>query len=204
MTQAAIAYRHNQQPRRGLALAGAIFCVKAVLLIPHLIIIGRAAVPGLRRRLHRVLDRGLHRQVPRGPAEPDHMWLRWGVRSYGWLAGITDEYPPFESDPKGYPIDARCCPSNQSPSKGWAVAGIFLFPKGICLIPHLFLLWFVMIGVVVVTWVGYLVTFFTGRFPTGMQDFIAGAMQWYTRVMTWFLGLTDEYPPYGVAITPAA
>ena len=40
MTQAAIAYRHNQQPRRGLALAGAIFCVKAVLLIPHLIIIG--------------------------------------------------------------------------------------------------------------------------------------------------------------------
>ena len=84
------------------------------------------------------------------------------------------------------------------------MAGIFLFPKGICLIPHLFLLWFVMIGVVVVTWVGYLVTFFTGRFPTGMQDFIAGAMQWYTRVMTWFLGLTDEYPPYGVAITPAA
>ena len=37
-----------------------------------------------------------------------------------------------------------------------------------------------------------------------MQDFIAGAMQWYTRVMAWFLGLTDEYPPYGTQITPAA
>jgi hypothetical protein len=60
-----------------------------------------------------------------------------------------------------------------------------------------------MIAVVVVTWVGYLVTFFTGRFPAGMQDFIAGTMQWYTRVMCWFLGLTDEYPPFGVAISPA-
>ncbi len=40
MTQAAIVYRRNERPRRGLAAAGAIFCVKAVLLIPHLIIIG--------------------------------------------------------------------------------------------------------------------------------------------------------------------
>jgi len=29
-------------------------------------------------------------------------------------------------------------------------------------------------------------------------------MQWYTRVMAWFMGLTDQYPTYGVAITPAA
>jgi len=79
-----------------------------------------------------------------------------------------------------------------------------VFPKAICAFPHLFLLWFVMVAVVVVTWVGYVVTFFTGRFPTGMQDFIAGAMQWYTRVLSWFLGLTDEYPPFGVAISPAA
>ena len=203
MTQAAIAYHHNQQPRRGLALAGALFCVKAVLLIPHLIIVGVLGYLAYAVGYIGFWIVAFTGKFPEGLQSLITMWVRWGVRSYGWLAGITDEYPPFESDPQGFPIDART-PVNQSPSKGWAVAGIFLFPKGICLIPHLFLLWFVMIGVVVVTWVGYLVTFFTGRFPTGMQDFIAGAMQWYTRVMTWFLGLTDEYPPYGVAITPAA
>jgi len=72
-------------------------------------------------------------------------WLRWGARSYGWLTGITDEYPPFEPDPQGFPIDA-VTPVNESPSTGWAVAGIFVFPKAFCLIPHLFLLSFVMIG----------------------------------------------------------
>jgi hypothetical protein len=202
MAQAAIVYRHNTQPRRGLALAGVIFCVKAILLIPQLILLD--AIQGLAMAAGYIgfwivaftgrTPTGLHHFIT--------LWLRWGARAYGWLAGITDQYPPFEADPQGFPVEA-VTPTNDRPSKGWAVAGLLVIPKGICLIPHLFLLFFMMIAVVVVTWVGYLVTFFTGRFPAGMQDFIAGTMQWYTRVMCWFLGLTDEYPPFGVAISPA-
>ncbi len=203
MTQAAIVYRHNQQPRRGLALAGAIFCVKAILLIPHLIIVGVLQYLAMAVAYVGFWITAFTGELPRGLQDLITMWLRWGARTYGWLAGITDEYPPFDPNPQAFPIDAHT-PVNESPSKGWAVAGIFVFPKAICAIPHMFLLWFVMVAVVVVTWVGYVVTFFTGRFPTGMQDFIAGAMQWYTRVLSWFLGLTDEYPPFGVAISPAA
>jgi hypothetical protein len=203
MTQAAVAYHYNEKPRRGLALAGVVFCLKAVLLIPHLIIIGL-----LQYLAYAVAYLGFWivaftGKFPEGLQGLIHMYLRWGVRSYGWLAGITDEYPPFEPDPRGYPIDA-VLPTNANPSKGWAVAGIFVFPKGICLIPHMFLLAFVMFGVAVATWFGYLIAFFTGALPKGIQDFVAGAMQWYTRVMSWFLGLTDEYPPFGVAITPAS
>lgn len=203
MTQAAIAYRYNEKPRRGLALAGALFGVKAILLIPHLIIIAALQYLALAVGYIGFWIVAFTGKFPVGLQNLITMWLRWGARSYGWLAGITDEYPPFESEPQGFPIDA-VTPVNESPSTGWAVAGIFLFPKGICLLPHLFLLSFVMIAVVVVTWVGYLVAFFTGALPRGIQDFIAGTMQWYTRVMSWFLGLTDEYPPYGVAIRPAA
>ncbi len=203
MTQAAIAYRYNEKPSRGLALAGAILCVKAVLLIPHLIIIGVLQYLAMAVGYIGFWIVAFTGKFPEGLQSLIAMWLRWGARSYGWLTGITDQYPPFESDPQGFPIDAKL-PTNADPSKGWAVAGIFVFPKAICLIPHMFLLWFVMIGVVVVTWFGYLVAFFTGALPKGIQDFVAGTMQWYTRVMSWFLGLTDEYPPYGVAITPAA
>jgi hypothetical protein len=203
MTQAEIVYHHNQQPRRGLALAGALFGVKAILLIPHLIIVNALQSLAMISGYIGFWIVALTGKAPAGLHNFVAMWLRWGARSYGWLAGITDEYPPFESEPQGFPIDA-VTPANESPSKGWAVAGIFLFPKGICLVPHFFLLFFAMIGVVFVTWWGYVMVFFTGRFPTGMQDFIAGTMQWYTRVMSWFLGLTDEYPPYGIAIRPAA
>ena len=203
MTQAAIVYRHNGTSRRGLALAGALFGVKAILLIPHLIILGVLQYLAYAVAYIGFWIVAFTGKLPTGLQGFVSTWLRWGARSYGWLAGITDEYPPFEPDPQGFPIDA-VTPVNESPSTGWAVAGIFVFPKAFCLIPHLFLLAFVMFAAVVVTWVGYVVTFFTGRFPTGMQDFIAGAMQWYTRVMAWLLGLTDEYPPFGVAITPSA
>jgi hypothetical protein len=203
MTQAAIVYRHNTAPRRGLALAGALFCVKAVLLVPHLIIIAALEYVALAVAYIGFWIAAFTGNLPTALQSLISMWLRWGARSYGWLVGITDEYPPFDTDPQGYGIDART-PVNESPSKGWAVAGIFVFPKMLAAIPHLFLLAFVLFATAVVTWVGYVVTFFTGRFPTGMQDFIAGTMQWYTRVLAWILGLTDEYPPFGVQITPAA
>jgi hypothetical protein len=203
VTQAAIAYRHNEKPRRGLALAGALFCVKAILLIPHLIIIGVLQYLAYAVAYVGFWIVAITGKFPNGLQSLIHMYLRWGVRAYGWLTGITDDYPPFESDPKGYPIDA-VLPTNEAPSRGWAVAGIFLFPKGICLIPHLFLLWFVMFAAVVATWFGYVIAFISGSLPKGIQDFVAGAMQWYTRLTAWFMGLTDEYPPFGVAITPAA
>ena len=203
MTQAAIVYRRNERPHRGLAAAGAIFCVKAILLIPHLIIVGVLGYLAYAVGYVGFWIVAFTGELPRGLQDLVSMWLRWGARAYGWLVGITDEYPPFEPDPQGFSIDARP-PVNENPSKGWAVAGIFFFPKAICAVPHLFLLSFVTMAAVVVTWVGYLVTLFTGRFPTGMQNFIAGTMQWWARVLSWFLGLTDEYPPFGVKISPAA
>jgi len=203
MTQAAVAYRHNEQPRRGLALAGALAFVKGILLVPHLLILSALSDLAFAAAYVGYWIVAFTGKFPVGLQSFVAMWLRWATRSYGWLAGITDQYPPFEPDSQGFPIDAAV-PVNENPSKGWGVAGIFVFPKAICLVPHLFLLFFVTIAVVAVTWVGYLITFFTGRFPHGMQDFIAGAMQWWARVLAWFLGLTDEYPTYGVAIKPAA
>ena len=203
MAQAAIAYRRNEKPRRGLATAGVFFPVKAFLLIPHLVILNALQSLAFIAGYIGFWIVAFTGRFPTGLQNLIAMWLRWGARSYGWLAGITDEYPPFEPDPQGFPIDA-VTPVNESPSTGWAVAGIFVFPKALCLIPHLFLLFFVMIAVVVATWFSYVIAFITGTLPKGIQDFVAGAMQWYTRVMAWFLGLTDEYPPFGVAITPSA
>lgn len=203
MHQAEIVYRRNQQPHRGLAAAGAIFCVKAILLIPHFLILSPLVDLAWVVAYVGFWIVGFTGRLPRGLQRLIAMWLRWTVRSAGWLAGIADEYPPFDYDPESYGIDARV-PVNESPSTGWAIAGIFVFPKAICLLPHLFLLWFVTLAAVVVTWVGYLVVLFTGRFPAGMQDFIAGTGQWWARTFAWFFGLTDEYPPFGTKIAPAA
>ena len=37
---------------------------------------------------------------------------------------------------------------------------------------------------------------FTGRWPEGMRSFVLNVLRWYLRVSTYFLLLTDEYPPF--------
>jgi len=203
MTQAAIVYRRNQQPNRGLAAAGAIFFLKAILLLPHAIVVGVLGwLAGVVAYIGYWIV-AFTGKMPEGIASILDMYLRWAARTAGWFTGIVDEYPPFETDPSGYGFDATL-PRNERPSRGLAVAGIFFFVKAILLVPHMIVLWFVYIGAIVATWVGFLVAAFTGRLPEGIQDFVAGTFQWWTRVVAWLYGLTDEYPPFSLEIRPTA
>jgi hypothetical protein len=202
MTQAAVVYRRNPQPSRGLAATGALFFIKAVLMIPHAIIIGALSYVAWAVAYIGYWVVALTGNLPTGMQSMMQMWLRWGTRSYGWLAGITDQYPPFDPDPRDYPIDLQA-PTNDAPRQGWAVAGIFLV-KLIAALPHLFILALVEMAAALAAWVGFVVVVFTGRLPEGIQDFVAGTMQWYARVMSWVFGLTDEYPPFTVEISPKA
>jgi hypothetical protein len=202
MNQAAILDRRNRQPSRGLALAGAIFFVKAILLLPHAIIVGVLGwLAGIVAYVGFWIVAFTGR-MPEGIATILDIYLRWTARTAGWFTGIVDEYPPFETDPTGYGFDATL-PHNEAPSRGLAVAGILFFVKAILLIPHMIVLWFVYIGAIVATWVGFVIAAFTGRLPEGIQDFVAGTLQWWTRVVAWLYGLTDEYPPFSLQISPA-
>jgi hypothetical protein len=180
-------------PVKWLGVVG-IFFIKAFLAIPHLIIVsalGTLAMWGAYIGYFIVAFTG---NLPMGLQDFVAWWLRWAARSYGWLAGIADDYPPFEIDPAGYRIDAEI-PRNESPSKGWAVAGIF-FVKFLAAIPHFIVLFILVFLSAFAAWFGYFAVAFTGKLPTGIQDFVAGTMQWYLRVVTWVTGLTDEYPPF--------
>jgi hypothetical protein len=202
LTQAAVTYRYNQKPNRGFAAAGAIFFLKGVLLIPHAIVLG---VLGQLAWIVAYIGYWIVAftgRYPDGIATILDIYLRWWTRSSGWFFGITDEYPPFETDPTGYAVEA-VVPRNEAPSKGLAVAGIIFFAKALLAIPHFVALFFVFVGVLVMTWVGFLSVAFTGSLSTGIQDFQAGAAQWWVRVMSWLYGLTDEYPPFSLEIRPS-
>jgi hypothetical protein len=109
----------------------------------------------------------------------------------------------MSSDPAArYPVWLQAAYPDQG-SRGLALAGIFLFVKGILLIPSLFVLYFLSIAMFVVAYVGYFVVLFTGRIPRGMFDFLAGVLQWNVRANAWLLGLVDRYPPFSLEFTPA-
>jgi hypothetical protein len=200
VTQARILYRHNQAPRRGLAATG-VFFVKWILAIPHLFIIG--ALQGLAQVLAYIgyWIVALTGTYPRGLLGLIDLAFHWSARTWGWIAGISDDYPPFEPEPRDYPVGLEL-PRPDTPAKGWAVAGIFVFPKLFALLPHVLVLIFVNLAAAVAMWFGYLVAMFTGRLPAGIQDFLASTLQWNARIYAWLVGLTDEYPPFRLDAMP--
>ncbi len=50
--------------------------------------------------------------------------------------------------------------------------------------------------VVLIAWFALL---FTGRWPQGMYDFVAGALRFTARTNAYFLLAVDRYPPFGLA-----
>lgn len=193
MAQATLAYRHNTAPNRGLAALGIIF-IKALLAIPHLLITG--ALQSLSQVVAYIgfWVVAFTGKLPQATTRFLDITLGWTARTWGWIGGIDDAYPPFDTDPQ-YSI-AVAIPPNEQPNTGWAVAGILLFPKVIAAIPHFIVMAFLTIAGVIAVWFGHFIVLFTGRYPTGLQDFAAGVIQWNLRVAAWFAGLTDEYPPF--------
>jgi len=200
MSDFTIQYRHNTESHRGLAVTGILF-IKFLLIIPHMIV--TSAIQQLAQILAYfgfwiVAFTG---EMPQAVHRLLEISFGWTTRMWAWIAGVVDVYPPFETDPDypaGFPVAKP-----DSPSRGWAVAGLLLFPKMIMIIPHIIVMALLMTAAMVAGWVGFFIAAFTGKLPTGLQDFLMGVLQWNLRVAAWFAGLTDEYPPFSLEVAPS-
>ncbi len=65
-------------------------------------------------------------------------------------------------------------------------------------IPHVIVLWFLFVAMVVVAVIGWFAALFMGRLPEWAHTFISGGLRWYTRVGAYLLLLTDRYPPFSL------
>ncbi len=63
-------------------------------------------------------------------------------------------------------------------------------------IPHLIAVTFYFFAAEVVVIIAWFALLFTGRYPQGMYDFVAGALRYQTRVYGYAGLLSDQYPPF--------
>jgi Domain of unknown function (DUF4389) len=71
------------------------------------------------------------------------------------------------------------------------------FFRWLLVIPHLIVMAFYGLAAGVVVIVAWFALVFTGRWPTGMYDFVAGFFRYATAVHGYWWLLTDRYPPFG-------
>jgi Domain of unknown function (DUF4389) len=117
-------------------------------------------------------------------------YMRWRVRALAYLALLEDPYPPFGDAP--YPVSIEIV--DPAGPRDRLTVGLRLF----LVIPHVIVLFFVMLGWCVTTVVAWFSILFTGNYPQGLYEFGVGVLQWRLRVEAYLLLMVDEYPPFSL------
>jgi hypothetical protein len=108
----------------------------------------------------------------------------------------TAASPEAPSPPSGYPVRLTIeRPDKQSRLTNFPLF-IGTFIRYVLLIPHLFLLAFFGVLASLVYFLATFAILFTGRYPRGMYDLVAGYMRWSTCVNGYLYHLFDKYPQF--------
>jgi hypothetical protein len=117
-------------------------------------------------------------------------YLRWRVRALAYFMLLEDVYPPFGDAP--YPASIEVA-DPVSPRDRVAVGLRILLA-----IPHMIVLFFVLLAWCFTTIAAWFIILFTGNYPQGLYEFGVGALRWRLRVESYMLLMVDEYPPFSL------
>jgi hypothetical protein len=74
---------------------------------------------------------------------------------------------------------------------------ILIFIKWILVIPHLVVLYFLNLGLAIVSLIAWFGILITGNYPRGLFDFSLMVLRWQARVNVYIYLQRDDYPPFG-------
>jgi hypothetical protein len=134
--------------------------------------------------------------LPEAFANIQAMYLRYELRVYTFALFMREDYPPFafamSPSDGGEDPRVRVDLQPQLTDRNRVTVGFRI----ILIIPQLLAVAVLGFFSTVLTVIAFFVVLFTGRWPDGMRNFVINVMRWYLRVQTYFLLLTDEYPPF--------
>lgn len=116
--------------------------------------------------------------------------MRWRVRALAYLMLLEDAYPPFGDAPYPAAIDIA---DPRLPRDRLTVAVRIILG-----IPHFIVLFFLIFAWTLATIAAWFVILITGEYPAGLYDFSVGTFQWMMRVEAYMLLLVDDYPPFSL------
>lgn len=135
-------------------------------------------------------------RLPAGVASFQAMYVRYWLRTMSYVGFLREEYPSFgfttaAADP-GDDTRVRVEVVPEVDDRNRLTTAFRL----ILAIPHVLVLVVLGVAALLVGLVALVVILFTGRWPTGLRDFVVGVARWWLRVEVYLLLLTDQYPPF--------
>jgi hypothetical protein len=167
--------------------------VKWLLAIPHFIIVSLLLTVNSVLVLIAFFAILFTNKWPRGLFDFSVQIQRWTANVIVYAITLQrDEYPPFSGDRDQYPVTLDV--EYREDLSRWMI-----FVKWLLVLPHVFVLMFVLLAAYVVIFIAFFAILFTGRYPRGMFDFVTGTGRWVTRVNAYYSWLmTDRYPPFSL------
>ena len=99
-------------------------------------------------------------------------------------------------DAPDYPVRFEVArPASQSRLTNFPL-GIGFFIRGLLLIPHFIILYFLQLLATLIYFIATFAILFTGKYPEGMFNFFVGYMRWSANIFGYLLSLFDRYPPF--------
>jgi Domain of unknown function (DUF4389) len=168
------------------------FLVKAIILIPHFIVIYVLGLVVVLAQLVIWIPVLFTGHYPDWAYVLNAGYFRWIMRITLYFYGLSDAYPAFSFDAPGDMYIER----PESSSRFFAILLLGGFVRYILLIPHYIILYALSIAVGACQLVIWAWVLFGGHYPSWAWTLVGGTVTWTTRVNSYFFGLTDRYPPF--------
>jgi hypothetical protein len=169
------------------------FLVKALILIPHVIILVVLGIAVGFCQLVIWIPVLFTARYPDWAYALNAGYMRWWTRITLYFYGLTDDYPAFSFDAPGDMLIQR----PESSSRFFAILLIGGIVRYILLIPHYIILYALGIAVGVCQLAIWVWVLFGGQYPNWAFTLVGGTVTWALRITAYFFGLTDRYPPFG-------
>lgn len=175
----------------GIPLLGVL--LRGLLLIPHYIVLAFYAIVVALLQLVTWIPVLVNGRYPAWGYSIVGGYIRWVTRVQAYLILAASAYPPLSTGGR-HDVDVQWDQAQHVARwAGIPLLGVFI--RSILLIPHLVILWFLGIGVGVLSLITWLPVLVTGRYPGWGYQIIGGYIRWQNRLICYVLLMTGPYPP---------
>jgi hypothetical protein len=161
-----------------------------ILAIPHFIVLSVWGVAAFFAVIIAWFALVLTGRYPQGLYDFVAGLLRYSTAVYGYVAFLTDQYPPFSADTDNYPVRLRVPPPKPEYDRLKAAFRIILA------IPVLIVAYAMQVVWEVGAFISWFAILILGRQPKGLQDMIVLGLSYQQRAYAYVMLVTEDWPPF--------